>query len=183
MNNEINLLYSKKQLQLSRLATKARVLRLIALGFLFLVTAFSIILFLLIVASPLPGLRNDEKAITATLTASHELILKQTLLSMRLSDIQNILGNRSRYGEVLGVLRKDLSNGTEINSFSVEKSSVNLTVTSQSLTDLETFFQKLKAHVEGQKNFSSAYLNSLEAVRGSDQRISSFQAKITLTLL
>lgn len=182
MNNEINLLYSKKQIQLSKLTTKVRILRLIAVGLLFIICSISLIFFLLIIASPLPSLRKEEQRLAETLSSTHEKILKQTLLSMRLTDIHSIITKRSIYGDALTLIRQDLSPSMVIMSFSVQKKEISLTVTAENLSDLETYFEKLKNYVTAKKMFKRVYLNVLEAVKDEDQRISQFQAKLSLTL-
>ena len=121
MNKDINLLYSKKQQSLNELTVRVKLFRWVALGALFLVGGVSIILFLLLIASPLPQLKSTEKSLTGSLAQSHEKLLKQTLLSGRLSDIALITAKRSHYGDDLEMLRNELPSGSEITAFSVEK--------------------------------------------------------------
>lgn len=183
MNKDINLLYSKKQQSIKELTVRVRIFRWIALGALFLVGAVSIVLFLLLIASPLPGLKSTEQSLIQSLTQSHEKLLKQTLLSRRLSDISLITAKRSHYGDDLKELRNQLPKGAEIIAFSVEKKDASITVKSESLQDLETYFDKLKKLTQDKKILSRAYLTSLEAKVNDKNIVTHFEAVVSLTLL
>lgn len=183
MNKDINLLYSKKQQSINDLTVRVKIFRWLALGTLFLVGVVSIILFVLLIASPLPQLKSTEQSLTTSLTQSHEKLLKQTLLSGRLGDISLITTKRSHYGDDLEGLRNELPAGSEITAFSVEKKDMSITVTSQSLQDLETYFDKLKKLTLGKKILSRAYLTSLEAKVNVKNIVTHFEAVVSLTLL
>lgn len=182
MSNEINLLYSKKQQRLNAFASKARVARLIAVGLLFLVAASSIVLFLLVIASPLPSLAQKQKSLEDTLKTSHDKIVNLTLASIRLSDIKSIFSKRSHYGDYLKALRDILPTGVEMTEFTVNKESIAITVSSSSLESLETYFLSLSALVEKGALYQKVYVNILEAVKDQTQQIKYFQAKLTLYL-
>lgn len=183
MNKDINLLYSKKQQSLNQLAVRVKFFRLVALGVLFLVGGVSIILFLLLIASPLPQLKSTEKSLTGSLTQSHEKLLKQTLLSGRLADITLITVKRSHYGDDVEALRNELPAGAEITAFSVEKKEMSITITSQSLQDLEAYFDRLKKLTQSKKILSRVYLTSLEAKVNEENVVTHFEAVVLLTLL
>lgn len=182
MNNEINLLYNKKQKRIIALSARVRLLRFISLGLLFLACAISIVFFLLAIASPLPKLRQDEAALTQTLSSNHDKILKQTLLSIRLTDIKSIIQKRSQYGEILATLKSNLPPNTSLAFFSVEKNEISITVGAKNLDDMQIYFDRLAKLVGSGKLFRRAYLDILEAIKGESQQIIEFQAKITLSL-
>ncbi|MBI5044476.1 MAG: PilN domain-containing protein [Candidatus Levybacteria bacterium] len=180
MNNEINLLYSKKQQILNASASRARVVRMGAVGLLFLVGATSVVLFLLVISSPLPSLAAKEKELENTLKTSDAKIVNVTLAVIRLSDVKTIISKRSHYGDYLQALRDILPAGTDLTEFTVEKESVNITVSSPSLESIEEYFLSLSKLVEKGTPFQRVYVNLLEAVKDQDQQIKSFQVKLTL---
>lgn len=183
MNKDINLLYSKKQQSFNQLTVRVKLMRWIALGFLFLVGALSIILFLLLIASPLPRLKSTEDSLTTSLKQLNDKLVKQTLLTSRLTDISLITAKRSQYGDDLQALRDQLPIGVEIINFSVEKKDASITLSSTSLQDLETYFDKLKALTQNKKIISRAYLMSLEAKENQENIVTHFEAVVELTLL
>lgn len=183
MNKDINLLYSKKQQSFNQLTVRVKLFRWVALGALFLVGTVSIVLFLLLIASPLPQLKSTEQSLTGSLTQSHEKLLKQTLLTGRLRDISLITAKRSHYGDSLQALRNELPKGAEITAFSVEKKDMSITVTSQSLQDLENYFDRLKKLTQNKKTLSRVYLTSLEAKVNDKNIVTNFEAVVSLTLL
>jgi len=157
-------------------------MRYVSLGLLSLVSVLSVVLFLLEIFSPLPKLQKDEQTLSQTLSASHEKILRQTLLSLRLTDIAGIVSKRSTYGVLVETLTKALPKGMTINSFSVEKTDFEMTVSADNLDDLQEYFDSLGTLTRQQKMFQRVYLNSLDAVRNTDGGFNSFQAKLAITL-
>ncbi|HVZ58761.1 MAG TPA: hypothetical protein VG935_03365 [Patescibacteria group bacterium] len=183
MDKDINLLYSKKQLSLNKLALRVRFVRWIAFSVFFLVAGVSMMFFLLLLASPLPELQKTESDLTAQLSQSHDKILKQTLLSIRLTDIAQITAKRSAYGDDLASLRADLPASTTITDFAVEKNQVTMSLRASNLEDLQTYFDNLNTLAKKKKVLSQAFLNSLEADVDKDGQVVDFSASISLTLL
>ena len=60
---------------------------------------------------------------------------------------------------------------------------MSITVTSQSLQDLETYFDKLKKLTQSKKVLSRVYLTSLEAKVNDKNVTTHFEAVVLLTLL
>ena len=183
MNNEINLLYSKKQLRLSQLVTKVRIMRFISLGLLFFICGLSIVFFLFVIASPLSSLKAQEKALLQDLSGSRDKIFKQTLLVTRLNDIDTITNKRSQFDGVLKTLTDTLPSGVRIDDFAAEKKVVELGLSSQSLDDIETSFSTLKAMVKSKNTFSQVFMSSLSSNEDNDGNTTSFSTKLIILLL
>lgn len=183
MNNEINLLYSKKQLRLSQLATKVRIMRFISVGLLFFICGLSIVFFLFVIASPLSSLRAQEKALTQDLSGSKDKIFKQTLLVTRLNDIDTITNKRSQFDGVLKKLVDTLPPGVQIDDFAAEKKVVELGLSSQNLDDIEATFTTLKAMVKSKNTFSQVFMSSLSSTEDQDGNTTSFSTKLIISLL
>lgn len=183
MNNEINLLYSKKQLRLTQLATKVRIMRFISLGLLFFICGLSIVFFLFVIASPLSSLKAQEKALTQDLSGSKDKIFKQTLLVTRLTDIDTIINKRSQYDDVLKKLMDILPEGVLVDDFAAEKKVVELGISAPRLDDIDATFTKLKAMVKNKNTFSQVFMSSLNTSADQDGNTTSFSTKLIISLL
>lgn len=182
MNNEINLLYSKKQLRLYKLTTRVQVLRFIALGLLFFICGLSIVFFLFVIASPLTSLKQEEKALIQTLSGSKEKIVQHTLLITRLTEVEAITKKRSQYDTVLKTVRSVLPGEAEIGEFTAEKKNAQISVSSSSLEDIELTFSKLKSLVQTNNTFSQVFMNSLSTSVDLDGNITGFTARLILSI-
>lgn len=183
MSNEINLLYNKKQAKNSQLASRVKILRFFAVGLLCLVSLFSIVLFLLVVSSPLPSLIKQKDTLVASLSQSHDVILQQTLLSTRLSEIEKIIKNRSDFSGLISLFEKGLPENAVINQISVEKKIVNFTFSADNLDDITTYLDGLKANVKQKKSFTNVYVVSLTALQNDASQVSGFVAELIIVLL
>ncbi|MBP6882524.1 MAG: hypothetical protein KBC15_03145 [Candidatus Levybacteria bacterium] len=183
MSEEINLLYNKKQVRKSQLVAKVRFLRLIAVGLLGFVSFLSVILFLLVVSSPLPAIKKQQEAIVASLSNSHDVILKQSLLNTRLSDIQEIIKNRSNFEGLITVFEKGLPKSAVITQLTVERNTVNVTFTANDLDEITKYLDGLKAKARQKQTFKEVYLVSLNALQDENFGVKAFVAELTVTLL
>lgn len=160
MSNTINLLDDKKNKVLAK-TDSLRALRLSAISFLFIVSALSVILFILISLSPLPNLRNQERLAIATLSQYHTDMVKLFWVKERTDTIATFLAKRTSYDKSLEAIQSKLPDGVEVQSLEVEKNTVSLTVSSNSLDLLNTFVSNLTTSVNEKKNFSQITLSSL----------------------
>ncbi len=183
MNSEINLLYSRKERRKYKLSSQVRFLRLGALGFLFLVTLVSMTFFLLVVASPLTSLKQEELQQNQLLTQSEEKIRKQTLLTMRMNDISTIVAKRSQFDQILYELIQKLPDGVIIKEFTAEKKQLALSVQSSNSKDIETYMGSLGTMVTAKKYFSRVFLDSMNVEVGNDRQASDFRARFVISLL
>jgi len=183
MSSEINLLYSKKERRKYKLSSQVRFLRYGALGFLFLVVIVSMTFFLLVVASPLTSLKQQELQQNQILTQSQEKIRKQTLLTMRMNEISTIVAKRSQFGQILQELIQNLPNGVVIKEFTAEKKQISLSVQSSNSKDIETYMGSLGKMVSTKNYFSRVFLDSMNVEVGTDKQASDFRARFVISLL
>jgi Tfp pilus assembly protein PilN len=158
--SNINLLEDKNKGDLSR-KDSFRAMRFGTIGLLFVVSASSIILFILISLSPLPSLRAQERTDIATLSANHTDMAKLFYIKERTTVIESVLSKRLSYDSVLEDIQSKLPNGVEMESIKLEKNTLSIIVSSKSLELLNTFTTSLTNEVNEKKNFSKITLSSL----------------------
>ena len=161
MSNEINLLKSKRRSVFSDLTTRLRILRFGALMLLSLVVLFSVGLFLLVIASPLPGLKEEENALVASLSSQHEKVVQQTIVTTRLQETRSIINKRAKMREIIALFRNELPEGVTIQVFTIDENVINLQASSSSLTQIETYLASLQSLVTDTKSLQMVQVNSL----------------------
>ena len=177
MSNNINLLENKKKLISVITKTTSQLLRFSAVSLLFIVSVSSIILFILIALSPLPKLKQEEHLTMTTLSQYHTGMLKLFLIKERTSLIDKVLSKRMLYDIALDDIHSKLPDGVEVSSFSVEKNTLSLTVSSKSLELLNTFISNLTNSVNEKKSFSLITMSRLSMEKERKTYV------VTLTLL
>jgi len=160
MNNGINLATNTQQVQSKAASEKIRTLRFIAIGVLFVVASASVIFFILIATSPLPKLKEEETSGLQSLGRHHSDIAKLSILKERSETIQKLITTRPPMSKINQTIMSKLSEGVAVQTFAVKSNIVTLTVTSKSLTQLNTFIENMIRGSQ-QKEFSRVVLEDL----------------------
>ncbi len=161
MNNDINLLHSKKRTPFSDLTTKLRLLRFGALMALAIVVLLSMALLLMVIASPLPSLKEDENGLLSSLSTQHAKVAQHTLLISRLNEIRVIINQRAKVQEILALFHNDLPGDVTLQIFSYDEKVVMVQASSVSLESLETYLLALRGKAAERGVIQSVQLNSL----------------------
>jgi hypothetical protein len=154
MSSRINLLGIKKKEAARPLLKKLILMRLAAIGILFLTGAFSIILFMLIALSPLPQLQKQEALEMNTLSQSKDDVAKLSVLNERMSSLSILLAKRTTYDQLLSKVQTYSPSGVTITAFSLSSDEINITVGSDSLKQLDILINNLVTAVQQKKDFS-----------------------------
>jgi Tfp pilus assembly protein PilN len=141
--NSINLLDYKNKISKPPVAGKQKLLRRIAVGLLFSVSALSIIFFMLVQLSPLPELERQRKAVSASLATSDKEIAKLFLINERTKKIKKILDSRGSNEQIVTEFQAKLTSGTRIESLKLENKNLSVVVESKSLLELNKFMNEL----------------------------------------
>jgi Tfp pilus assembly protein PilN len=147
------------------------------MAFLFLVCVLSMVLFLLVLASPLPRLKQDENAIISTLSGEHEKVARYTLLTSRLGEVTNIMNKRTRMKETISLFRSQVPDDAQITTLSIDQKTVKLTASSSSLESLQTYLAFLTEQVEKNIILHSLKVNNLSLTQDG------YTLEVTITLL
>lgn len=176
MNNSINLIDYKGKLNTESHVKNQKPLRIIAVGLLFIVSASSIIFFILIAFSPLPTLKRQSEKTAFTLSLSNNDIIKQEIIKKRLGNIKGIIEKRSNFDKLLEYLQNKLPSGVAIDSLFINKGNLSITLASKSLQPIDSFLDALTQE-ESVTKFSKVSLTSLS---NSDN---TFLLKLTVNTL
>lgn len=178
MSNEINLLYTKRKGPLASFATRVKILRTAAVVLLSLVTFTSIGIFLLVLTSPLPTLKEDENVLLNAMKANQAKLMKHTLTVSRLQDISAIITKRPQVDETLEKFKKDLPENVTMKSIMIDQKVVTIHILSEDLTAMDSYMNTLKGMVSEVEGVKTVVMNSMTFQPGQATEVN-----LTVTLL
>ncbi len=143
MNNGINLLNYKNKEEVKSAATVHKKIRVASIVLLFTVSAFSVMIFILIALSPLPELNKQYNFASFTLSQSVSDVVRLGLVNERADTIKNIIDKRPQYDKVLEDVQKKLPDGVTVEKIRIKEKDINLEVSSDSLSEVDDFLNKL----------------------------------------
>jgi hypothetical protein len=158
MSKGINLIESEKKVSVKPASGRLNLLRSIAIAVLFSTSAISIILFILILLSPLPALKKQEENSLAQLAQSHPDVAKLLLVEDRLKSSNAIISKRTNFDELLNKVLAKIQNGLVDTALNLNKEKLTVTVTSNSLQNLDLFLNNLVTSVDKKEDFSKITL-------------------------
>jgi cytoskeletal protein RodZ len=163
MNEQINLLQNSGGRSYAQLITKLRLMRFIAVFALFIVAAFSIMLFLIIAFSPLPRLQQEEERLIATLNTGEyrEKMDKYYYINSRLTDIDNLLRNRPEIITSYELVERIITPTMSIKFLDISESATTFTLASPNLAEMESAVTKLTQDAKADSKITSLTLSSI----------------------
>jgi len=142
---------------------KLQLLRLVAISLLFIISAVSIILFILVALSPLPELKRQEQSLRTTLAQSHTEMGKLALVDERVTSIDKLMQQKKSFHQTIDLLQSKMSGDVTVKSLRVDKNMIILTVSSKSLQSLDNFLNGLVQSVQNKQGFSQVTLSDLSS--------------------
>lgn len=179
MNNGINLLDPHNKTESVIASKRITAMRFTAIALLFIVSVSSIVLFIMVALSPLPELQRQEQSLRLTLSEQSTDIAKVAVLNDRANAIDSLLKERRSYEELLQLLQAKLPSNVSINALRVLDNSVQVTVESNSLSELDTFIAGLIQYINEKKAFSQLTLSNLS----TDNVRNNYSMTINLVML
>ena len=154
-------------------------MRVVAGSLLFLVSASSVILFIMVALSPLPALLKQEQSLRSTLSASDAQIVKLGLVNERTVAISTILKQRVSLDQTISLIESKLEKNVQIIAIRADHNTITVTLESSSLTSLDTFLNGMISYVQEKKGFSQITLNDLM----QDDVTNEYSMTVTMILL
>lgn len=179
MSNGINLLDYSSRKEKQKETRGLRIMRLFSVSLMFLVSAFSIIIFILTSLSPLPELEKQHDSASLTLSNSIEDIVKLSLAKDRVDSIRSLVDGRKRYYLILEDLEKKRPSNISFESLSIDKDTVRISAVSSSLDAIGFFISEISAENTNQNYYSKVTLSKLSVI--SERGL--FSADLTIEVL
>jgi Tfp pilus assembly protein PilN len=179
MNEGINLLEPNKNSSPVGFVRHIQKMRIFVISLLFLVSVFSVILFILVTLSPLPALQRQEEELQQNLLQSKSDITKLALLNERTTAIQSVLNKRASLDQTIGLIEDKLPQDTTFTAIQGDNKSMTITVESTSLQSLDTFMNGIVGYIAARKAFTKITLLDLT----NDQTTDEYSATIQLYMM
>jgi Tfp pilus assembly protein PilN len=164
--NEINLLPKKNGTSLRQEQTVA-VFRRVSIIILAATAFLSVMIFILVLQSPLSQTQDEEKRLITQLTSSSNKIARNVIIQERLSSIVTILKTRNSYEKNINVILGGLPQELKISKMDVETKKIEISGTTVSITAANTFFANLIALQNKKDTIKSVTLKSF-ALQGNN---------------
>jgi Tfp pilus assembly protein PilN len=161
MNRSINLLIKPKASELNLDAKRIRFIRILAVALLFGVATTSVILFIIIAFSPLPRLREEEKALQSELSSPTSLFTKYALLKDQIKLIQQTLSKRQNLTNTFNELDSIVPVTLRLQSYAIDAKSMKIVLIGSSITDIESFIDIITKKAQERVFFGNLKLASI----------------------
>lgn len=178
MNEDINLVPGKRKIALEQKKLVLR-LRLFSIILLIITVFSSVLLFLLKLQSPLPSLQREKNTLLTNLSLLSQKSAKLLLMKNRLNEVAIIEKKRQRLDELIGSVLEGVPAGVSLGSLNIDKKTVSITASSNSLSSINIFLDRLVDKVVKGKIFSKITLDGLSL----DNKANRYIIALTLELL
>jgi Tfp pilus assembly protein PilN len=176
--SDINLLPKKQSINLE--TEKAAVLlRRISIGVLSLTVLSTIVLFILVIQSPLNKIKQQENDLLTKLTDYKVQLSRNVIIKERLISIENILRQRTHFEKYVAAILSKLPQGVSLSSLDVTENTIQLTGNSSSLSAANTFIDALVSMQKNKELIQSVVLKSFAV----DQDSGKYFFSVAITLL
>lgn len=177
MNNGINLVVKRIDPEVEALQKKIKVFRTIAVVILTCITLASGVLFVMIAASPLPQLRQEEQRLFASLNESNSTIQRSILIDKQLEHVDSILTSRSELPITMREILLNTPPSLTIISYTATDDQFEVTIQATSLSEIDSFFNSLRVLAEQEKIYRNITLETLSV----SQAQGAYQFRVLMT--
>lgn len=177
MNTDINLLPQRK----GNILTSQQVIlrmQMAALLSVMITISLGIGVFLLNQANSPQRLQAQETALTASVNGSKNKAIKQLQLIDRLNHIQTIIHNRSSLQKNIILVQQQVPPNVSIKTFSLDSKELNLEVSANDLTAINTFLTNMTTLLHTKKFIKKMTVEDVVA----DQKTGRYSLSIDATL-
>lgn len=162
MSNGINLLVDKRNAKLlPQPRDRLMIFRFGAIGILFTIGAFSVIISILIVFSPLPKLRSEEQKARDALAVYRIDMNKLAFINERGDIIRKLIAGRSSYDKKLNIVESKMPESVTIDGLTIDKKKYTIKFSSNNLLSLNDLLNGLTDITGTGRDFLRLYLTSL----------------------
>jgi len=142
MSNYINLIQNKDE-EVTKEKKKIKILNFIAISFLTIIVLCAVIIFIISTQFSLSSIKRDQNAAIFGISQLKSKAGKLLIVNDRIKGITEILNKRKDYSIVSNSLLGLIPQGVVVKAFSLDKDSVKISVSSSSLSSINTFLNAL----------------------------------------
>lgn len=177
MNKSINLVSEKK----SYLESEQRILAIlrgISISLLITVAIVSVVTFVIGAAIPLSSIKQQENSIITSIASLHKRLATFNYTKDRINNIQNLISERKDLTKPFNTILSIFPSNARINSISIDKGILQITISSNSLIDMNQFINDMYDLSNKKTTITEVKLDSLNLNGSSGLYSLSMEAKI-----
>lgn len=175
MSNNINLV-TGKTFDLEKQLKRIRILRITAIASLAIVSLISIALFIITVTLPISSVKKDQEQTVANIALLHKKLVTYSLINERIKNISGIISARKNYGKTSDIILSKLSPDLTIDSLAIEKNTLTIGISGQSLITINKFIDDILDLSNGGKTIKNLVVQSLLLNSGNEKFTLNMQA-------
>jgi Tfp pilus assembly protein PilN len=157
--NDINLLPKRQGVDLKS-DQAAVIIRRISIGVLALTVFTTMLLFILVIQSPLSKAKQEENTLLTKIESFKVQLSRNVIINERLASIEKIIQQRAHYEKYITTLLAKVPASLTITSLNIDKKTVQLAGNSSSLSATNTFLDDLVAIQKNKDLIQSVLLQS-----------------------
>lgn len=161
MSNDINLVSARSD-EIERERRILKFLRLIAGGLLFLITLFSILIFLINISIPINAVRRQQQETLSAISGLSKKLASFHYIKDRLANINTTLQNRKDYPKAINTIFANTPSSLVVEEIKVENNSLVLTFSDVSLLSLNDAIEALVGFSSKKELISDLIIESLD---------------------
>jgi len=162
MGSDINLLI-KKDIKLLKQQKRVKAFRVLAIGLLVVILIFSIATFLLNKRLSSPVIGEEQESFLNQMAALKKKEVKLNIINNRISNISNLLGERTDIYKTLSTLLGKVPEGILVDSLELTQSTADIRASSYSLRPIDSLISNLIDMAKRKEIINMVKLNSLDA--------------------
>lgn len=139
MQNEINFLHKPEGTEKVKLSSNVKVIRFFAFVLIILTPTSAIILFLLILFSPVPHLQQEENSLLAQSQSVQKKAAQVQFIANRMSQAKIFMSKQDKYDQVVNTFTQLLTPDVTVSTIAITDGQLNLEVQSNSLLSLQNY--------------------------------------------
>lgn len=160
MKSNINLL-SSSQIEMVRQGRGAQVLRILAIAAVSFISISSIVIFFVIKNLSPSEVKKQEEVVLKNISQLSSKEEKLLLVTQKLKDVRKIMASRPKYDEILAVLVGTVPDDVAIGTLEIDSEKINLSVSSKSLSSINTLIDSLLNMVREDKTIKSVTIENV----------------------
>lgn len=121
----------------------------------------TVVIFFLKIQSNLPSLQENESRLLTSLSTQRKKVVQYLHFTDRLTNINNVVAKRVAFDKKIDEIQQIIPEGIKVNSLTLDKKRLSMSITASSLVDADNFMKNLKETVDNNKLFSKVNFNGI----------------------
>jgi hypothetical protein len=175
MSGSINLVSPKNE-QLEKEQNRLKIARISAFVIMLCVAGIAVLVFVINLTLPLNAIKHNEDITLSNISTLQKKLTQYSLVEDRVNHVSNIIGQRQKLPDVVGVLVNTVPSDLSVNSIQVDSKNISLDISGSSLTSMNELIDNIIMLSQQQKMIKNVVMQQLSLDVKSSRYSISIQA-------